>query len=537
MEANVVDGPSGLVLLDKGLQDGVHLGDLWTIFERGKKVKDPSGKELGEIKVPIALAMVTKSEKQFSIVKVECLKLGCKARAGLTARRFEDVKVFFYDIGGGSKTLYEWLRANLSHLNWQDYRQAADEAQVVPSLNNLFFVAKKDSLTVWSGGEVMGVYQEGQTPIGTGMPAYTTAPGPMVYPSPLPPGLAGARSSLQPTLPGIAGSGLATKINISSYRPVGSLNQLVHSLEINSLDSLDKPYFVYLFGRDLYAQQIGARERIAYSYEGFGEVMYASVGENGIIALNIYIKEEGLRSKLLKFNGNSFQVIGNDLDYVLCFFDLDGDGAKETLLGQNYNEESLFGPAIYKLEIIKSGVKRKGRFTAPSGLTLNGAMIADLTGNRAFDFGFYNVGRRFVVYERGAEIWSSPESFGGSIKAVLVPNIEPEDPTPQNIIIWSQPAIINFGERQVAAIPANESSLWNVVGASPKKGGMGILYSMGGGIRFTELATDFAGPVQDVFVYKDELYIVVVEGNFFTGRGRTHVLALPLKELARGLMY
>ena len=534
LEAVLVDGPGGLTLLDKGYEDGVHKGDLWTVYGPGKKVKGPSGKSLGEIKEPIARARVTKPEKKFSVVNVECIKKKCKLNAGLSAKRFAEVKAFFYDIGGGKKDMYEWLRANIPHLKWQDYREAVDESQVVPTQNDIFFVAKKGSLTVWSGGEIKGAYNRmGSAP----MASYRQPIGRTAYPSSLPPGLAGARTSLQPTLPGLASyGGLATKINITSYRPVGSLDQLVHSLEINDLDASGPPYFVYLLGPNLYAQKIGARERITYSYKGFGNVLYASVGENGLIALNIYIKGEGLRSKVLKFKGNSFHEISTDREYVFCFFDLDGDGKKETLLGQNYNELELFGPAIYRFEIGKSGVKRKGRFSVPSGFTLNGAMIADLTGNRTKEMGFYNLGRRFVVYERDSEIWSSPEALGGSIKSVQVPNLEPDDPTPQNVIIWCQPAIISFGVRKVAAIPANESSLWNVVGASPKKGGLGILFSTGGGIRFSELATDFAGPVQDIFVYKDELYIVVVEGNFFTGRGRTHVLAISLKDIANALM-
>ncbi len=534
LEASVIPGPGGKNLINKGFDEGVHVGDLWTVFGKGERVVDPStGRHLGDMPVPVGRARVTRPERLFSEAVFTCIRPPCTIKPGMTVRRFDGIPAAFYDVDGVGRPLYEWCRGALSHLAWEEYQRITDPSGITPKGDAVIFVAKGGDLTVWSGGEIRGMYE---AVYGTSKTSPLARSDAFVTPSALPAGLAGARTSSQPIFPGLAGvGGIAARIDVRSYRAVGSLDTLVHSLEIDSLDSSGKPSFIYLSGRSVFVQPIGERERYQYTYEGFGEVLSLSVGEDGLLALNIYIKGEGARSRILKYADHGIHVVAKDLSYYLTFFDLDGDGTRESLIGENYDSDSFFGPGIYRLEVRNGSVKRVGDFSAPTGFILNGALVADLDGDGTLEMGYYNVGKKFVLTSRGREVWTSPEALGGSIKSFHIPSNEPQTPTPKNIILWSQPAIVSFGERKVAVIPSNESSLWNVVGGAPKKGGVGILYASGGGYRFSELATEFAGPVQDVFVYKDELYIVVVEGNFFTGNGRTHVLALPLKELAASL--
>jgi hypothetical protein len=49
------------------------------------------------------------------------------------------------------------------------------------------------------------------------------------------------------------------------------------------------------------------------------------------------------------------------------------------------------------------------------------------------------------------------------------------------------------------------------------------------------LTTKFQGPVQSIFTYNNELYIAVVEGNAFTGQGKTHILAVPINVLKKSI--
>jgi len=36
-------------------------------------------------------------------------------------------------------------------------------------------------------------------------------------------------------------------------------------------------------------------------------------------------------------------------------------------------------------------------------------------------------------------------------------------------------------------------------------------------------------------MYDNELYIAVVEGNIFTGRGKTHIIAVPMNVLKKSI--
>jgi len=143
--------------------------------------------------------------------------------------------------------------------------------------------------------------------------------------------------------------------------------------------------------------------------------------------------------------------------------------------------------------------------------------------------------KKLVVYERNRLIYESAEPLGGSIKTVQVEPTLPGISNPKTFVIWSQPAVVKTGETAVAAIAANENTFWNMVGGAPSKGTVGILYPTGGRLVLRKLNTAFDGPVQSVFTYKDELYVVVVTGDFFMGTGQTHILAITFKDLAKAL--
>jgi len=513
IDGSILTTSDGRVLINKGKTSGVHKGDLWTIFEPGEGITDPAtGKSLGQLSTPIAHGRTVKVEQEFSEITYTCIQPNCRPKQGQLARRFDEIPVIFQDGTSEGTGLYELMRSRLPHLKWEAYTRTQGTFTPPAQTDRIFVHAAQDIVTVWSGGETSAFYK-------------TSSLLPKAQPA--------TPSAGAGPIPGIKGS--STQLTFESFRHVGSLDFLVDHVELAKLDASNNLYFIYLSKRTVSIQPAGKPERFSYSYDGFGEVLGISVGTDGLIALNIYIPKEGFKSRMLRFNGDHIEVVAKNIGYMMSFFDLDGNGTKETLIGQNFDKEDLFGAAIHKLAVSGNDVVKKEAFSVPASWNINGAFIADINGNGAMDYGYYNVGKKLVVYERNRLIYESAEPLGGSIKTVQVEPTLPGISNPKTFVIWSQPAVVKTGETAVAAIAANENTFWNMVGGAPSKGTVGILYPTGGRLVLRKLNTAFDGPVQSVFTYKDELYVVVVTGDFFMGTGQTHILAITFKDLAKAL--
>lgn len=514
IEGSIFFTSNGKTLINKGKTSGVHKGDLWTISEPGEIVKDPAtGKTLGQLNTPIAHGLTVKVEQEFCEITYTCIQPNCKIKQGQIARRFDEIPVIFQDATGEGIGLYELLRSKLPHLKWETYTRTQGAFTQPVQVNHIFIHAAQDMVTIWSGGETIALYK-------------TSSLLPKEQPT--------TTSIGQGTIPGLK-SGSTSQLTYESFRHVGSLDFLVDHVELTKVDTSNNLYFVYLSKRTLAIQPADKPERFSYSYDGFGEVIGISIGTNGLIALNIYIPKEGFKSRILHFNGDHIEVVAKNIPYAMSFFDLNGDGTKETLIGQNFDKEDLFGAAIHKLEITGNDVVKKESFSVPAAWNINGAFIADINGNGALDYGYYNVGKKLVIYERNRLLYESAEPLGGSIKSIQVEATLPGISNVKTFIIWSPPAVVKTGETSIIAIAANENTFWNMVGGTPSKGTVGVLYPTGGKLALRKLNTAFDGPVQSVFTYKDELYVVVVNGDFFTGTGQTHILAITFKDLARAL--
>ncbi len=528
MEGSVIVIQKNIYGINKGIDSGIKQGELWTLYGEGMSVKDPkTGQELGKTANPVGFFIVTRPQQQFSEIEIKC-KGKCDIKSNMTARRFSDIPAVLYDTSNLGVDFYDQIRGVLPNLQWKSREVVTDSLKLKIPRENLSFVAKSNGVTLWSGGEVIGFYEFGKdeapqkqaSPYSTKVSPYASVPG-----------ISGMAVSTG-SVPGLRASGVRQQVMISSYRPVGSLDQLVFNLEMFELEKGGSPHFVYFYANTLYVQSINNSKRYVYDYNGFGDVVSISTGPLGVIAFNIFIKGEGIKSRILQFTGEGFKEIVKDEPYVFAFFDTDSDGEKETLLGQNYDTMDFFGPGVWKLKIVGNSVKRIDKFSAPSTFQLNGALVYDLDRNGILEVGFYLPAKKFLIYQGSSIKWESPESLGGSIKSVIYeeqPGMQ-SSPT-RTIIFWSQPAVLSYKDINAIVIPANEGSILSMVGGDPKRGGVGIIAPYAGGYRYHQLGTQFEGPVQSVFIYKDELYIVVVEGNFFMKRGRTHVLAVPVEDI------
>ena len=242
-----------------------------------------------------------------------------------------------------------------------------------------------------------------------------------------------------------------------------------------------------------------------------------------------------MNSRILKFSTDGFTGLTKDIGYILEFLDMNGNGVNESLIGQDFDAESFFGSEVFRLAVDDSGkITQHNSLATPKGFNLFGAIMADLDGNRINETAYYSPGRKLVIYEANQQKWESPSSFG-SIKSMLIDDIINDSNAPRNVPVRPQSVLLSVDNALFAVVPVNQAGIWGMVGGSAKNGRIGLLCPNNRTYTFRLLTTKFQGPVQSIFTYNNELYIAVVEGNAFTGQGKTHILALPMNVLKKSI--
>lgn len=527
IKARLLAGPQGALFLDKGGKDKVEKGDLFTVYSRGRQVEDPeSGEALGTFSEPAALCRVKRSGPDLSEVSVKLLKKGFKVKPGMEAYRFKEVPACFLDRTGNAGFLYRILRSGLSSLDWQERTKSGgtQDSLEEASLYAVFFEAYQGALALWSGGEVRAVYQ------GLAFSGRADAAGPnerktadnRKHSTPLK--MSSESGAFDEPVPGIT-----SEIKMPRPGVFASIDCVVDNFRIMNPPGCKKTFLVFLCGREISARAVNGEKSFEYSYEGFGEAVNLDSNGSGLVALNIHEHGKGMRSRVLRLTDSGFVTAARDIDYILAF--ADQPDTSPCLLGQRFSESELLLPVVHRLCIEGEKARKKGPVEVPPGYSLFGAFHADMDGDGSDDTGFFNPGGRLVVYGTSEKGWQSAESFSGSLNTLLVEDPCSRDTAPSELTIWSRPAVFSYKGSAYAAFALNRSGLSSAVGGGPHKGTVGVLDCGKNSCRLRLVQESFSGPIQDVAVYRDQLLVCVIESGFLRGKGRSHILSLPLQML------
>ncbi len=525
VDATLISFPNGLFFINKGSSSGVRKGELWTIFSAGDPVEDPAtGKSLGFFQIPIGEAKITSIAENFSQVSIKLLDKSKKIKSGMAAKRFDKVDILFQDSDGLHFSDYEILRTKLPNLNWKAYLDDENKFKDSGTYRGILVTVLKDRLTLWCAGEVLAVCELEEKPLSSihylGTDSLQSK-APHIIPEQL-------------LLPGIRTPGLSREAALQSYDFVTTFNELIYNFKICTIN--DEPYYIYLTKQALYAQRTDGSKRFQYTYDGFGDVVGASLGEDGLIALNILVQYKGMESQVLRFENNKFNLIADNIHYILGFFDMDGNGDSESLIGQEYNQENFYGINTSLFKIEKNSIKRMEKLFLPSGFELFGSFLTDLDGNGKNEVGFYNSGSILNIYEDGEKKWSFSSPMGGSLQSFSI-SLSDDEAILRDIFVWSEPAVIDMGDKKGLALVTNQSRLISrIVGGNPDTGGVGILLADKNGKFFlNSIDINFQGPVQSVFFYNGMLYCLVIEGNFFSKITKSHLITFSLDSFIAAL--
>ncbi|MFW6284097.1 MAG: hypothetical protein ACOC1H_01760 [Desulfosalsimonas sp.] len=520
LEARVIEGPQDHWLINQGGEQDVEKGDLFTLYRPARSVKDPeTGETLGEFAPPAAKARVVQVHDRFSEITVQCLDdQDCEIASGMKAVRHDQVKAWFVDETGESADQYKLLRSRMDHLDWQEYRQSTGQGPDSGAFAwGVVFVADSSGLTVWSGGQVRGIYPAEEKAAAAARPAPAARP---AKPAP--------ESKPMPVrdLPG-----MGTPMAVSGFEAVASLDKRADHMSVARSESSGTSYLVFLSGRSIKARSLEGGHAFEYEYSGFGEVVSLSCAGDDLLAVNIYDPDAGMRSMILEVTDKGFEKKAEGIAYVLGFMGRGKNGKEPRLWGQRFSRTDLLLPVVHEL-VLKDGTVETGkRIDVPFGFSMFGAFYGDVNADDRAELGFFNPGGRLVVYQQGSHVWEATDKFAPSYGSFLVADPGDPDVAPSKVAVWGQPALFSQNQRQFAAIPFNSAGFSSMIGGGPDHGTVGIFFGRDNVYRLNRLADHFQGPIQDVAVYDGKLLICVAEGGFFSRGARSHVVSVSLSEL------
>ncbi|WP_456434183.1 hypothetical protein [Thermosulfuriphilus sp.] len=524
LSALVINVEKDTVLIDKGEKDGVRRGDLFTIYQEGQKIIHPVTKrEIGRLKEPLAKAEAIRVEETFSVLRI--LEKKGEPKVGQPAVRFADIRVLLLeDPPGSAQQVLPSLRAalseaefvNLPGVSWRDLNPSFLSREDI----DLVLVADTNGLRVYNQAlELLNAYT---WPLGRQTPAPPPAPRVSAPPAPqAPPSGPYPYSTLRYQMPAAP-----------QFRRVAKIPAVIVDFEMGDIDNDGRPEVVYMTPNGLFVSQFGGRILATYKHTGFGKMVNFSLGPDGWIALNVYVPGEAMRSKLLRFREGRLETAVSDINFFLAFFDLNGDGLKETLLGQAYDRESLFGPTVYRLKPGWDKISYLETEKVPGGFRVLLAAFADINGNRVREACFMDLGHKLRIYERGRKVWTSNTKVGGSIYTVAASSSMKKAFYKQTISAEVEPLVrdLNGDGRQEVILVRNVSSHRDILPNLPsyESGEVICLIYTATGYELIPLTGRLEAPIQGIAIWGKELYCVVVKGNPLTQEGESYLLAFPL---------
>jgi hypothetical protein len=218
---------------------------------------------------------------------------------------------------------------------------------------------------------------------------------------------------------------------------------------------------------------------------------------------------------------------------ILGTFDLDADGLPETLLGQNFNQETFYGERITHLELSGNDIRSGSlKLKLPRRFPVLGSLLADLTGDGKLENAFIRNGNLFV-FNGKRRIYKSVKKMGGTL-SFLTYDIEPDSknskPTTAAFEISPVAVDLDADGRYELLAPGSERSLLGSLQISPGLTKTWINIFKYDGQRFTSgtLGEELELALQGITLNKQRLLIVATELGDSLGKGNSHLLAYSL---------
>jgi hypothetical protein len=398
-----VAGVSGYsLILDKGKVHGVNAGDLFEVYGRGAPVLKPDdGEIIGYIKKPLATIRVTQPEDSKSVCEVVTAQ--GPLSIGQPVMRYSDMAAAFVARSdfGSAYELRRDLEQAFSDLIWLDLSDVPSDILDSQSMKTLgivlLFALEQDGLKIY--GPDLALLHE--YPVfranGAERQEYTTDT------------FAEAdHVEHQHDTGNRKFNTLLKSFDLGNARLVGRLPETAVQIDILDLNGDGELEIVYLLPSGLYIDHYGSPGELAsYRFSGPGRLVgFSAVKTHGWIALNALLDGAGMRSILLSYQDFILNLIEDDINLWLAFIDRDGDGLRESLLGQSFDADVMFGPKVYLMEPGLDGLKYRERVAMPKNFSVIRSGWSDLNGNGLPELCTIDYSGKLCVYEMEQFLWS-----------------------------------------------------------------------------------------------------------------------------------
>ena len=531
----VVMAADGEFLIDRDAGDGIGVGDLFSVVLPGKKIVHPvTGEALGTLDRVKGYLQVTRIRSGYSHARP--LEVKEAVVPGDVIRRFDHVPAAFLDTTGRGRPIFDRIRAALPGLEWR-YETSADAGKK-PSLPEgalLAFILEPGKLVV-------------RGPEGA-LRSYDMPGGERDVPPPAPPASRkeSAKEPLPPAGEGIsAGKAASADFVVRGILPEGTLmadftrdgDRLL--LAVTEGTRIE----VFAVGDNLVPVAAGDTKRAGqflslhwWKPQPDGPPLLAAtlaVDENRAFSASL---GQTLVGSLFILRQGRLDPVREDIPFILGSFDRDGDGVRETLLGQTFDRDIFFGDRVRELRWNGKDVAiGDPSFPVSLPFAVQGALIADLTGDGRPETAFVR-NRTLFIYAGKELLYESSQQMGGSL-SVLTYDV---NPGAANRLVATAafevpPVAVDLdgdGRMEVVAI-ASEGSLVTGIGSGVRKSWLASLAFRGGQFVRGTLGPELETPLQGLYANRNGVFVVTTHASgLFKPKRASQLLFLPLNDPTR----
>ncbi len=404
---------NGEYLVDIDATQGVQVGDLLSVSQPGEKIVHPiSGKTVGFLNKTLAVLSITQIRPNYSYAQV--ISGNTDLSKGTPIKRFAGLRARLNGQGPTTATLYQELRAALPSFDWQGPSSpgAKDEKAA-----DLLFTLTGTLLEVHNAS--------GQRLHSYSLLDSTIEPN---TPSPLMPLTADSRAATpiawQEKTP-IAGS-VRYENDLSGVKTLGMLK--ANTLMSDFITTADGLLMATTDGFRVHIYRVTDHLELVTEYPFSGRsihalswwqptpnTLYLTVsGSSQSSPTTGTSTETTPRSSILLLNSNQLNPINDNISYFLGTYDRDGNGTRETLLGQDLDLDIFYG-RVAELHLDGNNIQvATPGYDLPSQFPVQGSLFADLTGDGTLETVTLTRGL-LTVYQGKKMLYQSKKELGGSI--------------------------------------------------------------------------------------------------------------------------
>lgn len=522
----VVMKENGEFIIDLDAGKGIRLGDIFAVVGPGKDIIHPvTQKILGTLETVKGILKVTRLADGYSFARA--LDGAAAIKRGDAIRRYALLPAVFWDYSGSGKPLYLKLQQMLSQLKWGEYQQTQQQRPSQPKLtaataNGLTFIYAQDELVV-------------RDPEFNELRRY-----------PLRSAAAPTQSASKAPLAAVpAPSHLPSTSEATVIKPEYKQVQRIAELPNRSLMA----DFLFKEGNLLLASTDGTTIEvfnITQQLEPIGSSSPPTPAR--VLALKWWVpaatqtphlvvttwEDNTVVSLIFRLVGNRLSPLSVRIKQILGTFDLDGDGLPETLLGQNFNDETFYGERIRPLELAGDDVRTGSlKMKLPRRFPVLGSLLADLTGDGKLENAFIRNGILYI-FNDNRRLYKSLKKMGGTL-SFLTYDVDPnsQEPKPTTAAFEISPVIVDLdadGRNELLA-SASERSLWGNLRVSSglTKAWISIFKYDKGSFTSGTLGEEFELALQGFTVNQRRLLLVTTEiGDLQGNGGKSHLMEYSL---------